>query len=100
MKKTMHILAAMAALTLISSPALASDAPDAAKLFKKKCKMCHALDKKKVGPAVNAMHKDAAFLKDTITNGRKMMPKFGKKFSADEIDALVAFIQENQAEAE
>ncbi|MFQ5356225.1 MAG: c-type cytochrome [Mariprofundaceae bacterium] len=72
---------------------------DAGSLFKKKCKMCHALDKKKVGPAVRGMNVDAEVLKETIINGRKMMPKFGKKLSGEEIDALVAYIVSNNPTA-
>ena len=91
--KTIQILMAIAVLTLGSTAALASDAPDGAKLFNKKCKMCHAMDKKKMGPAVNTMNSDAEALRSAITDGKKRMPKFGHKFSADEIDALVMFIQ-------
>ncbi len=98
MKKTMSILAGLAALALVSSPAIASDMPDGAKLFKKKCKMCHAINKKKVGPMVASMNTDSEVLKTTITNGRKRMPKFGHKLSEAEIDAIVAFIQENQSQ--
>jgi mono/diheme cytochrome c family protein len=100
MKKVSYIIAALAALTMMSLPAFADDMPDGAKVFKKKCKMCHAINKKKVGPAVMNMNADAAVLKETITNGRKRMPKFGHKLSEQEIDALVAFLQENQAKVE
>jgi mono/diheme cytochrome c family protein len=94
MKKITHMLMAVATMALVSTPALASDdAPDGAKLFNKKCKMCHAIDKKKMGPAVNAMNSDAEALRSAITDGKKRMPKFGHKFSSDEIDALVVFIQ-------
>ena len=98
MKKTMSILAGLAALALVSSPAIASDMPDGAKLFKKKCKMCHAINKRKVGPMVASMNTDSEVLKTTIVNGKKRMPKFGHKLSEEEIDAIVAFIQENQSQ--
>ena len=39
---------------------------------------------------------DAAILRATIADGRKIMPKYGKKFDAEQIDALVAYIQEQQ----
>jgi len=42
------------------------------------------------------MTTDAAALKTTIIDGRKMMPTYGKKLSGEQIDALVAFIQSNQ----
>ncbi|MDQ7005023.1 MAG: cytochrome c [Ghiorsea sp.] len=90
------ILTAITSLTVavfLVQPATASDMPDGAKIFSQKCKMCHAIDKKKVGPAVQAMNADAEVLRTTITDGRKRMPKFGKKLSTEQIDALVEFIQ-------
>jgi len=95
MKKILIGFMAVAFFGMAASvPAIAG--PDAAKIFKKKCKMCHAIDKKKVGPAFKDMNKDPEVLKTTITNGRKMMPKWGSKLSAEEIDAMVAFIQSKQ----
>ncbi len=66
---------------------------DGPKLFKKRCAMCHAVDKKKIGPALKDMNHDPGVLKTTIANGRKMMPEFGKKLDDAEIDALVKYIQ-------
>jgi len=80
--------AALAALA--AQPAMAGE--DGAKIFKSKCAMCHALDKKKFGPAVRDMNADNAVLKETVTNGRKSMPKFGKKLSAEQIDAVVEYL--------
>jgi len=39
------------------------------------------------------MNSDAEALRSAIADGKKRMPKFGGKFSAEEIDALVVFIQ-------
>lgn len=86
-------LAIIAGVALSSQVSMASDMPDGAKIFKKKCKMCHAINKKKVGPAVSAMNSDAETLRSAIANGQKRMPKFGHKLSGEEIDALVVFIQ-------
>ncbi len=94
MKKSYLILAAAACFGLSSQIAIAGI--DADKIFSKKCKMCHKIDKKKIGPAFKDMNADPAVLKATITNGRKMMPRFGKKLSGEEIDAMVAFIQSKQ----
>jgi len=69
---------------------------DAEHIFKTKCAMCHAMNKKKFGPAFNNMNKDPAILKSTIEKGRKIMPSFSKKLSAEEIDAMVSFIQSSQ----
>jgi mono/diheme cytochrome c family protein len=97
MKKTFTIMIAAGCLGLGSQAAIAG--PDAAKIFKQKCTMCHAFDRKKVGPAVKDMNKDPAVLKAAITDGRKMMPAFGKKkkLNEAEIDALVKYIQSNQS---
>jgi mono/diheme cytochrome c family protein len=96
MKKTFAILIAAGFLGLASQPAHAT--PDGAAIFKKKCAMCHAIDRKKTGPAVKDMNKDAAVLKDVVTNGRAktMMKGFDKKLSAEEIDAVVAFLVSQQ----
>ncbi len=97
MKKSFVLFSAIALLGLGISPAHAG--VDGTKLFKAKCKMCHSIDKKKVGPAVKAMNTDASVLRDTIVNGRKMMPRFGKKLDTAQVDALVAYIQAQQGTA-
>jgi mono/diheme cytochrome c family protein len=98
MKKLIKFAMILAATGFIAAPATASDAIDGGKLFAKKCKMCHAVDKKKTGPALKAMSQDEARLRDVITNGgkNKMMKAWGKKFSAAQIDALVAHIRSRQ----
>jgi len=96
MNNIAKIFAAVAVIGMLATPAIASDTPDVAKIFSKKCKMCHKIDKKKVGPAVKAMNQDAEVLRSTITNGRKMMPKYSGKLSAEEINAVVAYLKENQ----
>jgi cytochrome c2 len=96
MKNTLKILAALAVIGMMSTPVIASDTPDGAKIFKKKCAMCHKVDKKKVGPAVKAMNQDAEMLRSVIVKGKKMMPKYSGKLSAEEIDAVVAYLKEQQ----
>jgi len=94
MKKTIAMMIAAACFGLTSQVAMAD--VDAAGIFKKKCAMCHAIDKKKTGPALKDMNTDPAVLKAALSEGRKMMPNFSKKLSAEEIDAMVAFVQSNQ----
>ena len=94
MKKTYMILAAIACFGLSSQVAMAE--VNAEKIYKSKCKMCHKIDKKKMGPAFKAMNSDPAVLKDVITNGRKSMPKFGSKLNEEQVDAMVAFIKDTQ----
>lgn len=98
MKKVSVLLAAAAALMVAGAPFAYADV-DAEKIFKKKCAMCHKVDKKKMGPALKDMNTDLAVLKETITNGRKSMPKFGKKLSGEEIDAMVAFVASKNPKA-
>ncbi len=99
MKNTIKALMALAVLGFVASPAMASGDIDGAKLFSKKCKMCHAVGKKKVGPALVSMHQDESVLRDVITNGSsktRMMKAYGKKFSSEQIDALVSYIRSVQ----
>jgi len=93
MKKTLLASITLAVFAMTSQTAMANDDINAKKIFSKKCKMCHSLSKKKMGPAFKDMSSDAAVLLETITNGRKMMPKFNKKLSSDEIAAMVSFVQ-------
>jgi len=97
MKKTYLIIAAAAGFILSSQVAMAEI--DAQKLYNSKCKMCHKIDKKKIGPAFSKMNSDPAVLKAIITDGRKMMPKFGKKLGEEKIDAMVVFIKNTQPSA-
>ncbi len=96
MNNIAKIFATIAVVGMLGTPAIASDAPDGAKIFSKKCNMCHKIDKKKVGPAVKAMNQDAELLRSVITDGRKMMPKYSGKLSAEEIDAVVAYLKAQQ----
>jgi len=98
MKKIIPILLISAFFGLGVPVAMAN--PDGPKLFKKKCAMCHAVDKKKLGPSLKNMTRDPVVLKAAITDGRKMMPKFGKKFDDAGIDALVKYIQSKQSAAQ
>lgn len=96
MKKTFAIMIAAACLGLGSQAAIAG--PDGAAVFKKKCAMCHAVDKKKTGTAVKDMNKDPVVLRDVVTNGRDgtMMKPYGDKLNAEEIGAVVAYLVSNQ----
>ena len=74
------------------------------KIFKNECKKCHGRDGKvtKRGKKLGARDfTDAEWqasvtdkeLIETITNGRKKMPKQGGKLSPEEIKALVKYIR-------
>ncbi|PIP03069.1 MAG: hypothetical protein COW18_08235 [Zetaproteobacteria bacterium CG12_big_fil_rev_8_21_14_0_65_54_13] len=96
MKKTCLLIAAAACFGLTAQIAMADI--DAEKIYNGKCKMCHKIDKKKMGPGFALMNSDEAVLKAAITDGRKSMPKFSSKLNEEEIDAMVAFIKSKQAE--
>jgi len=95
MKKKAPLVIASIFFALNAQAAMAD--VDVGKLFKKKCAICHAVDRKKVGPALKNMNCDPKVLKATIINGRKMMPKFGKKLEEVEIVALVKYILSKQS---
>ena len=97
MKKTATLLFLA---TLLSAPfqAVATDV-DGGELFKKKCSICHKIDKKGMGPAIMEMSADSAILKSIITDGRNAMPSFSNTLEAEQIDALVVYIQSKQTEA-
>ena len=99
MKK--HIIASLTIFALggfMAVPAMADDTPNGAEIFKRKCNMCHAVDRKKMGPAVKNMNRDVEVLKATVKNGRKSMPKYGSKLSDAEIDAVVAYLKAQQGD--
>lgn len=99
MNITIKTFILLLAASFLAVPAMASDSIDGAKLFSKKCKMCHSVDKKKTGPALISMNQDASVLQDVITNGsskKRMMKAYGKKFSPEQIDALVTYIKSVQ----
>jgi len=101
MKKSIVTIIAAAAFGLVSQPALASDGIDGKKLFSKKCKMCHKLDKKTAGPGVKQMRNNRDEIIGIITNGsptKKMMKAWGGKFSGEEIEALADYILHVQSE--
>jgi len=86
-------------ISLLFSPVLslsASETPDAQQLFKKKCSLCHAIDKKKLGPAINTMSNEEKILRKAITRGRNSMPGYEGKLTRVEIDALVDYLLTNQ----
>lgn len=96
MKKSCKTLLVIPLLFSPLSPLFADDKPDAQQLFKQKCSLCHAIDKKKLGPAVNAMSSDEASLRQAVTRGRNSMPGFANKLTRAEIDALVDYLLANQ----
>jgi mono/diheme cytochrome c family protein len=95
MKTTLKMILAIAALAFVANTAVASDMPDAAKLFKKKCQMCHHMTKTKMAPAVKAMNSDPEALRSVILGEKPGMMKsqrFSTKLTAEQIESLVVYI--------
>ena len=68
---------------------------DAAAIFSDRCSSCHGAEREGGGgpPLLPAsLTKEASVYIKTITNGSGLMPVWGGKLSADEINALVKFI--------
>ncbi len=75
---------------------LAAELPNAERLFKQKCSLCHAIDKKGLGQAVNTMSNEKEVLRQAITKGINSMPGYEGKLTSAEIDALIGYLLENQ----
>ena len=86
----------------------AASPPDGKKLFEGKCTQCHGKDAKgvakmakvlKVDPVnVDLTRADAVTLTDqdaakTISDGKKKMPSFKAKLSADQIKAVIQYLR-------
>lgn len=93
----------LAAFLALSVPALRAQG-ESEKLYKSKCAMCHSADGSGSSPAGKAMKvpdlrsEDVqkltdAELTDVIANGKKQMPAYKGKVSADEIKGLVAYMR-------
>lgn len=93
----------LAAFLFLSVPALRAQG-DSEKVYKSKCAMCHAADGSGNSPAGKAMkvpdlRSDAvqkltdAQLTDSLTNGKKAMPAYKDKLTADEIKGQVAYLR-------
>ena len=95
MNKTILSAIVASAALLASSAAFAADMPGEG-IFNQRCSACHAIEHKKVGPAVKDMSKDPAVLRQFITHGKGMMPNFSGKLSPEQIDQVVAYLQSQQ----
>jgi len=73
-------------------------------IFRAKCAVCHGLDgggqtangKKLKVPDLRSdrvQHHDDDELLDIVTNGKGEMPPFGKKYSAEKIQQVVAYVR-------
>lgn len=93
-------------LAVFSMQESKSSSPDGEAIYKKNCNMCHFPDKadKKLGPGLKDLlknkelplsHKPAteASVREQIEKGSKAMPAFGKKLSAADLDALMAYLK-------
>jgi len=87
---------ALVLISLFINPAFAEEVPDVQQIFKQKCSFCHAIDKKKLGPAVTSMISDAQSLRQTISKGKNAMPAFENKLTKVEINGLVDYLLINQ----
>jgi cytochrome c6 len=88
-----------------SSPALAADAANGAKLFSANCASCHAGGKNLVNAAKSlkkdaleeyGMYSEEAIISQ-VTNGKAAMPAFKGRLKANEIEDVSAYVME-QAE--
>ncbi len=93
--KNCKTLLSIALLFSMAPFAVVAELPGEA-LFKQKCSLCHAIDKKKLGPALQRMSGEAEILRETISKGKGVMPAYEGKLTVAEIDMLVAYLLANQ----
>ncbi len=102
MKKLISIFTVAIALFAIafSSPALAGDAANGAKIFSANCAACHAggnnvivakKNLKKEALAEYGMNSVAA-ITTQVTNGKNAMPAFGGRLSAAQIEDVATYV--------
>jgi cytochrome c6 len=107
MKKFLSLLVlaiAFATLTF-SSPALAGDTANGAKLFSANCASCHAGGKNVVNAAKTLQKGDLDkysmnsldAIKTQVTKGKNAMPAFGGRLNEQQIDDVASYVLE-QAE--
>jgi len=94
------VLTACCVFLHIAVPPASADEMNAAKLFTANCAACHAGGLNRV-VAAKTLKKDALDkygmysvekVAYQITKGKNAMPAFGKKLSADEIQAIAAYV--------
>lgn len=102
MTKLVKTVAAGALALGLAVPCLTYAADSGADTFKSKCAMCHGANGEGKGkvPALTSatvQKMSDAEVKKTIENGTKtangMMPKYGDKLSAAQIDELVKYVR-------
>ncbi len=92
-------LATLALSIMIAPAGNAEPPPDKAaqgrRLFEHNCAHCHGDDARgDEGPDLHGLRKSDERLQKLIQNGIKgQMPAFGKKFSAADVDALIAYLR-------
>ncbi|MCC5618327.1 c-type cytochrome [Nostoc sp. CHAB 5836] len=83
-----------------SSPALAGDAADGAKVFSANCASCHAGGKNLVNAAKSLKKADlekydmysAEAIIAQVTKGKGAMPAFGKRLKPNQIEDVAAYV--------
>lgn len=108
MKLCLQVVGMFCLVAAMSVPAMAQD--DGAAVYKAKCQECHGVDGqshtfkgKMSGAAVltdaKVVQAADADLVAVVTNGKKHMPSFAKKLTAEQIAAVVAYVRTLQAPA-
>ena len=94
--KMTRLAVVLAILGMILVP-LHSFAADGAAVYKAKCATCHGPDgtgQTAIGKSMKIKNlKDASDVKNVIENGKGKMPAYKGKVSADELDAVVKYVQ-------
>ncbi len=83
------------------APGAATQTPDGKTLFVESCGSCHTLaaagTSGAIGPVLDGVGLDVAFVATTVAAGRGGMPAFSSSLDQAEIDAVAAFVAESSA---
>jgi len=94
--KATRLVLVLAILGMILMP-LHAFAADGAAVYKTKCASCHGPDvagQTAVGKILKIKDlKDATDVKNSVENGKGKMPAYKGKLSAEELDAVVKYVQ-------
>lgn len=108
MKAGVRVAVGLCVAAMLGLPAMAQD--DGAAIYKSKCQECHGVDgqshtfKGKMSGAAKLSDPVVVKMPDAdligvVTNGKKHMPSFSKKLTADQIASVVAYVRTLQKPA-
>ena len=94
-------LALVVALLTVACTGTPREGATGEEIFMQLCARCHSSDLSggigpALGPGSDAAGRPDEFLRLTITRGRGRMPSFGMTLTDEQVDAVIAYLREQQ----